>query len=239
MADHVIIPARFSGPPQAANGGYACGTVARLLGGGDAEVTLRRPLHLDVPIPVLLHGPDQIELHDDGALAAEGVARTVDAPVPPPVGLAAAELAATAYRGFEPGGTYPYCFVCGPARQDGLRIFAGPVAGTDLVAAPWVPDASVTDPDGTVPHEIVWASLDCPSFFAAAESGVVALLGRMAGRIHAEVRGGQAHVVVAMRVAVEGRKRIGASALYTADGELCASSLATWITIGEGGFPSP
>jgi len=239
MDEQVVIPSRFSGPPQAANGGYACGTAARLLGDGDAEVTLRRPLHLDVPIPVVRNGTDRIELYDDGALAADGVARSVEAPVPPAVDLATAQRATTAYRGFQPGGTYPYCFVCGPARDDGLRIFAGPVDGADLVAAPWVPDASVTDPDGTVPKEIVWASIDCPSFFAAAESGVVALLGRMAGRIHAKVRGGQPHVVVATRVAVEGRKRIGASALYTADGELCASSLATWITIGEGGFPSP
>jgi hypothetical protein len=33
---------RFCGPPGSANGGYACGAIAELLGGG-VEVTLRRP----------------------------------------------------------------------------------------------------------------------------------------------------------------------------------------------------
>ncbi len=239
MDEQVVIDSRFSGPPQAANGGYACGTVARLLGDGDAEVTLWRPLHLDVPLLVTRPGADRVELRDDDALAAEGVARPAAVPVPPPVDLGRAERARAGYRGFLPGGTYPYCFVCGPAREDGLRIFAGPVAGTDLVAAPWVPEPSVTGPDGTVPAEIVWASLDCPSFFAAAEPGVVALLGRMAAHLEAEVVGGRPHVVVARRVSGEGRKRIGASAVYTAAGELCAAAVATWITIGEGGFPSP
>ena len=31
---------RFCGPPASANGGYACGIIAELLG-GDVEVTLR------------------------------------------------------------------------------------------------------------------------------------------------------------------------------------------------------
>jgi hypothetical protein len=40
---------RFSGPPATANGGYACGTIAELLG-GDVEVTLRRPPPLGRPL---------------------------------------------------------------------------------------------------------------------------------------------------------------------------------------------
>jgi hypothetical protein len=36
---------RFCGPPASANGGYACGAIAELLG-GEVEVALRRPLPL-------------------------------------------------------------------------------------------------------------------------------------------------------------------------------------------------
>jgi len=34
---------------------------------------------------------------------------------------------------------FPMCFVCGPERADGLRILPGPVAGRELIAAPWTP----------------------------------------------------------------------------------------------------
>ena len=40
---------RFCGPPATANGGYACGIIAELLG-GDVEVTLRRPPPLGRPL---------------------------------------------------------------------------------------------------------------------------------------------------------------------------------------------
>lgn len=239
MTEHVVIDARFNGPPQAANGGYACGVVASLVGGDTVEATLRRPLHLDAPLEVVRSDEGLVQLLDEGELGAEGMIVGVDLAAPPAMGLAAAVTASADYRGFLPGGTFPYCFVCGPAREDGLRIFAGPVPGSDLVAAPWTPQESVTGPDGTVPPEIVWAALDCPTFFAATEPDTVALLGRMTARRFAEVRGGEPHVVVARGEGRDGRKRFGTSALYTEAGALCAVALETWITIGTGGFPSP
>ena len=45
------VPARFCGPPGVANGGFTGGSLAALLGGA-AEVTLRRPVPLDRPLPV-------------------------------------------------------------------------------------------------------------------------------------------------------------------------------------------
>jgi hypothetical protein len=39
--DALVIPARFNGPPRSANGGIACGAVARFVD-GPAEVALAR-----------------------------------------------------------------------------------------------------------------------------------------------------------------------------------------------------
>jgi len=238
VAEHVVIAPRFSGPPGSANGGYACGIVASLLGAGTIEATLRRPPPLDTHLTVVRPGDGQVQLFDGTELVAEGATVSLDIAPPPPVDVAAAEVAATRYRGLEPGGTYPWCFVCGTAREDGLRIFAGPVPGRDLVAAPWIPDDSVTEPSGLVPREIVWAALDCPTFFAATEPGTIALLGRMTAALFDDVHGGERHVVVARRVSADGRKRIGSSALYTEAGDLRAVALATWITIAFGDFPA-
>ena len=91
----------------------------------------------------------------------------------------------------------------------------------------------LVDQAGYVKSEIVWAALDCPTFFASTEPGQPALLGRMTAALKHGLRGGEPHVVVARRMGSEGRKRFGSSAIYTADGELCAVARA-WITIDYG-----
>ena len=45
------VAARFCGPPGVANGGYASGSLAALLGGA-TKITLRRPLPLGRSLPV-------------------------------------------------------------------------------------------------------------------------------------------------------------------------------------------
>jgi hypothetical protein len=55
---------RFSGPPATANGGYACGTIAELLG-GDVEVTLRRPPPLGRPLRLRVGDGDAVVHHGD------------------------------------------------------------------------------------------------------------------------------------------------------------------------------
>ena len=84
---------------------------------------------------------------------------------------------------------------------------------------------------------MVWASLDCPT------SGPVAnrpepdgtlrpiVLARLAVDLRAPVETGAEHVVIAWRVAVDGRKRHAGSALFGADGELLASARALWIEL--------
>ena len=228
MKGELIIPARFRGPPNSANGGYACGVVARMLD-GPAEVTLRQPPPLDTPMFVLHRADGRIEVHGDSGLVAEGRAVDDEIEAPAPIGVEESIRAAAHYRGFEPDSTFASCFVCSPERDDGLRIFPGPFEGG--LAAPWTPDPSLADPAGIVPGEFVWAALDCPTFFASTEPGQLALLGRMATKISGVVRAGEPHVVVARRLGAEGRKRFGSSAIYTAGGELCAAARATWITI--------
>jgi hypothetical protein len=226
----VRIPARFNGPPGSANGGYTCGLVAAFVG-GEAEVTLRVPPPLERELEVMATD-GRIEVRDGQTLVAEGTPASVDVEVPAAVSAAEAEAASTRYAGFDHH-AYPTCFTCGPKRDDGLGIFAGPVAGRDgLVAATWTPEEEPA-------REVVWAALDCPSGWAVDDfqrEGV--LLGRMAARIDRLPAPGEGHVVLGWRIGEEGRKRYAGSALLTADGGVLARSRSTWIVPSETG-PAP
>lgn len=221
----MIVPGRYNGPPESANGGYACGLVAGLLG-GVVEVTLRLPPPLDRELGVVRQD-GRVEIRDGDAVVAVAERASVDEEVPEPVAVEAAEEASTRYEGFVHH-AYNTCFVCGPEREDGLRVYAGPVEGRPgLLAAPWTPGEDVGP-------ELVWAALDCPSGWAVDDfqrEGV--LLGRMAARIDRLPEPGEPHVVLGWRVGEEGRKRYAASAVLTADGEVLARSRSTWIVPGR------
>jgi hypothetical protein len=213
----VIIPPRYNGPPGSANGGYACGLVSEALGGG-FEVTLLRPPPVGVDLDLVGH-----ELRQGDVVIAEARrAPPLDLDVPAPVSVEEAEEASKRYPGFQHH-AYPTCFTCGPERDDGLRIFPGPVEGRDgLVASPWTPEE--------VRPEIIWAALDCPGGWAVDDfqrEGV--MLGRMAAGIRELPRVGERHVVVGWPVGEEGRKRHAGSALYSASGEVLALARSTWI----------
>lgn len=128
--------------------------------------------------------------------------------------------------------------MCGPARApgDGLRIFPGPVAGRDLVAAPWTPDASLADGRGAVRPEFLWAALDCPGGWAAIVAdggGAPMLLGELAAHVLGAVRPGEPCVVMGWALGGEGRKRLAGAALLGADGAARAVAHATWVTIAR------
>ena len=217
----MIVPGRYNGPPESANGGYACGLVAGLLG-GVVEVTLRLPPPLDRELEVVRRD-GRVEIRDGDAVVAVAERASVDEEVPEPVAVEAAEEASTRYEGFVHH-AYNTCFVCGPKREDGLRVYAGPVEGRPgLLAAPWTPDEDVGP-------ELVWAALDCPSGWAVDDfqrEGV--LLGRMAARIDRLPEPGEPHVVLGWRIGEDGRKRYAGSALLTADGEVLARARSTWL----------
>ena len=232
MPDFVTIDARFRGPQESANGGYACAMAARGLD-GPAEVTLRAPPPLGRPLAVR-HGPDQVSLLDGEAVIATAVPTTVTLDVPAPVSFADAQRAAAHYP-WRDDHPYPTCFVCGPDREhgDALCIFPGPVAGRELYAADWTPDASLADGSGRVRDEFVWAALDCPSGIVTDLLGDVGLilLGRLAADLRAPVRAGAPHVVQAWPLERDGRKLHTASAVFDAEGGLCGVARAVWIEV--------
>jgi hypothetical protein len=212
----VIIPPRYNGPTDSANGGYAAGLVSEALGGG-FEVTLLRPPPVGVDLDLVGH-----ELKQGDVLIAEARRNTVPFDAPAPVSLEEAETASSRFAGFMHH-AYPTCFTCGPARDDGLGIFPGPVEGRDgIVAAPWTPEE--------VRPEIIWAALDCPSGWAVDDFGREGvLLGRMAAVIHELPQKGVAFVVIGWPVGEDGRKRQAGSALFSAEGDLLAAARSTWI----------
>ena len=215
----LVIERKFRGPDESANGGYTCGVLASFVH-GPAEVTLRRPPPLEKPLEVELEG--RVELRDGDALVAHAEPTEVDLDVPEPVGFDAAAAAALPEGDKE--SVFPECFVCGWKREDGLRIYAGPVEGSELVAATWVPS------DDLVAPEFVWAALDCPGAYAV-QSGWrgTPVLGRLAGRIEHLPHPGERCVVMAWPLGEEGRKLYAGTALYGEDERLLGAARATWI----------
>lgn len=234
MPEAVVIDERFCGPPNSANGGYACGLAAQAID-GPASVTLRVPPPLGRALAVERGEDGQVSLVDGDIVVANARPSTVHVRVPEPVSLADARSASSRYpwRDRHP---YPTCFVCGPAREadDGLSIFPGPVDGRPLYAAPWTPDTSLEGSDGTVRNEFIWAALDCPSGIVTDLFGAVGRI--LLGRLDADLRGaavktGSPYVVVAWPLTCDGRKLHTASALLTDRGEVCAVARAVWIEV--------
>lgn len=218
----VVVPARYNGPPDSGNGGYVCGLVAVASGIPDAEVTLRRPPPLDTPLRL-----------DDGSLYdGEHVVATVTSgePVtltpPPSPGIDNAREAERHYAGLHHH-PFPTCYVCGPARDDGLGHKPGRIDDT-TVATTWTP----RDTD----EANVWASLDCAGAWAFLQSDDAPIvLGRLAVRIDRRPQQDEPHVVVGWQAAPpDGRKRLAGTALYDQTGELLAIAKATWVALQSG-----
>ena len=182
----VMFPGRFNGPPDSANGGYACGVIAAQVPAGLVEVTLRHPPPLDTPLVVEQIGERYQVRPAGGEVVA--VARPVDEPVDPVPTVSAIPADASPALGDD---IHPFrtCFTCGPDRApgDGLRIFAKRTARQGVLADHWIPDDSFGE---QVPPEVVWAALDCPGGWAAFERipGGVAVLGRMTAPPHVGVK---------------------------------------------------
>lgn len=233
----ITIAGRYNGPKTSAQGGYACGALARFVG-EPAEVTLRTPPALDRSLSVVAGEGRAVRVMDGETLVAEG--RPAEPPsVEPPI-RPTFEQALEA-RQMHPGNAIRHplscCFVCGPERSDGLHVSPGPIdAERDVGAAPFEPDGSVAA-EGLVRPEIVWAVLDCPSYVPSMWSGVrtgkgpVSLLGRFTAQRHREVGADERLAVVGWPLGGEGRKRHTAAALIDEDGEIAARAIATWIAV--------
>ena len=227
----ITIGRRFRGPENSGNGGYTCGLIAALLD-GDAEVTLRRPPPLERPLTVERHGAAGASVFAGEILIAQAETVALEMEVPEPPSVAEAEAASVRYAGFERH-AFPDCFVCGPDRTDGLRIFVGPIESRGLWAALWRPGASL--PGGPVASEFAWAALDCPGAWAVERAGHnrPVVLGRMAAGIRAEIDPAAVSVAAGWPLGGTGRKLFAGTALFDEQGTPVGWARQTWIVLGQ------
>jgi hypothetical protein len=233
-ATQIVVERRFNGPLTSANGGYACGRVARFVD-GPAEVTLRRPVPLDTALDAERHDDGRVTLHHDGVLLAEAEpALPLDDIEPPRRPTVDEAREATRHRWDRLPELLADCYVCSPDRPDGLGVNFGPLpADPSLTAALLIADAGVPhDENGLIAPEIAWAALDCPSYvpplWAHAEPS---LLARMTAELIEPIEIGQPVVVVGWSLAEDGRKHTSATALLASDGRLLGRARALWIRL--------
>jgi hypothetical protein len=226
------IPQRFNGPLESGDGGYSSGILAGRLG-GPAEVSLRSPVPLDTPLEIVENEDEDgsLRMLDGETLIAQ--ARPIaelDIEVPVPVDVDLAREASRHYKAPHEG-IFSRCFVCGPAREDSLGVFAGPVEGRDIAASPWTPPDWTADDAGEVRPEFVWAVLDCPTYFAAypGEGMPLSMLVRQSTRIDSPIGAGTEHVVMAWPIETDGRKRHAGAAVLSAGGDVLAVSRALLV----------
>jgi hypothetical protein len=233
-ATPVRVASRFNGPPGSGNGGYTVGLLGRHLG-PDVEVTLRRPIPLDRPMRVFLQGPERAALVHDGAEIAIARRAELDIDIPETVSFSRAAAARATYPGYI-AHPFPTCFVCGTSRGhgDGMCLFTG-IVGDGIVASSWVPTSALTGEDDVVSPELTAAALDCPGAWAliaryGLDSPIV--LGRMAYRFDKPIYRDGRYVVMGWALGRERRKGFCGTAVYDAEGNLCAVASSTWIQIG-------
>jgi len=217
----IKIPSQFNGPLESGNGGYFGGLLAALVE-GPAAVSLRSPVPLDTPLATVREG-EAVRVLDGETLIAE--ASPADPPklaIPPAVSVEEARAAATRYAAPHEG-LFSQCFVCGPAREDSMKVFAGRVEGQDLVASIWTPPQWSADAMGAAREEIVWAALDCPTYFAVHPDEMrLSFLVRQSVELRGPIPTMVEHVVMAWPIDVEGRKRSAGAAVVSAAGDVLA-----------------
>lgn len=226
----LVISRRFRGPPSSGNGGYTCGMLAAAAS-KPVEVRLIMPPPLDTRLEIVDDAETGgLKLLYGDKVVATATPKTFELDVPKPPTYGQALGAVSNYEGFQEH-AYSDCFVCGPARQrgDGMRIFASPIEGREVVAAAWMPDRSLVGADGKVLPEFMWAALDCPGYFATGVAVRGPLLGTYAARIDRCVHLDMPCVVMGWALKHDGRKHVVGTAIFDNFGELCGRALATWI----------
>lgn len=244
----LTIASQFRGPPQSGNGGYVSGAVADLLiSAGElapdqaVEVTLRAPIPLDKSMTAALDATGGLTVVDGETLIAQAKTTQLQIDVPEPPDFVTAEAARADSASLQQGlnsliangtGFHPICFCCGAdvATDEGLHVYAAPVAGYAGVAAAWQPGEAFADRQGNLPVAVIWAALDCPGQFAYLASGIrTGMLGRMTAKILQPVPAQQKFVVTGWCIEVERSKHFAGTALFDEAGTLCALSKQVWI----------
>jgi hypothetical protein len=195
--------------------------------GGDGPIGVRidRPVPLDADLILRADGDAVLLL--DGELVLARATPGEGAPTPiAAVPLAAAQRTSPVVAAADHPA--PGCFVCGPAHPAGLDLQPGWITDRPVVAAAWSPADDLATTDGTLPEPIVWAALDCPSWYGAA-AGRPALLGSVLGHQLAPIAVGVPLVVAGWRIGARRRTTSAGSALFSIGGDLLAVATCTWI----------
>jgi hypothetical protein len=230
-SSRIVLERRFNGPPATANGGYACGVVAREVD-GPAHVSLRRPVPLGTPLELERHDDGHVTLHDGDILIAEAdPALPLD--LEPPYRPSVEEARDAASRPGAWPATFDACYVCAPGRADGLGVVFGPLLSRpELTGAVLHAGTGVPRENGAVAPEIAWAALDCPSYTPPLWGHETpSLLAGMHAELLEPVPAGEAVAVVGWSLGAEGRKHRSATAILAADGRTLARAEALWIRL--------
>ncbi|MEU8501953.1 hypothetical protein AB0C86_35290 [Streptomyces lavendulae] len=232
MANRTVrLSAGYNGPPDTANGGYACGTFAKV-----AADHHRPPVAVALlvapPLDRALEfrpGARRSQIWDGDRLIATMTTAAAEFPTVDAVSLRTAVEASGRYRGHV-SHPFPTCFVCGVNREpaDGFPVAPGEVPGAlGTVACPWTPtEASAERP------ELVWSVLDCPGGWTSDPIREPMVLTRMVAVLHRPPRPLAPHVVVARRRRRQGRTATVDTALHDDRGELVAKATAMWTAVG-------
>jgi hypothetical protein len=248
MSEQIAIDRRYrgfadeDGTYRVALGGYVGGLLAGKLA-GPAEVRLRGIVPMGQRLEVERHNSKRVVLSKAGAVLAEARRTELEIDAPAPVSLSEAEQASSSYPGLR-AHLFPDCFTCGPAREpgDGLRIFPGPVADRELVAAPWTPDASLADSTGSLLPEFVWAALDCPQLWALIasappDSGERVVTAEMSVRIESTPQAAGRYVIQSWPMYREDRTIFAGGAVFAESGELLVVARQRAVVVHGRGVP--
>ncbi len=232
--EDVVFDSFFRGPPTSANGGYAAGVTARLLG-EPARVRLPKPPPVGRPLTARrVESSVKIFDGDDVVLVAKPRGQ-LDVRVPH-IDVAAAR-AAVAIPEIVAKHAAPTCVVCGPGRADGLRIFPGSI-GPGLVATSWRVPSIECQEGGEVSSPILWAVLDCPGgwCFEGAHVEFVPVLVSQSVDILKPIHAGDEVIIVAWETGRAERTLRACTAALDFEGrplavseQTCVGVPATWV----------
>jgi hypothetical protein len=230
MDETLTVPSRFRGPATTAQGGYAAGSLA-LVVGNPATVLVRRPPPLDRALDVRRDG-DRVGAYDGEELVLLAEPVTSVAAEVPALDWEAVPRSEDVVASLDAAHGAPTCVVCGPARDDGMRVFPGDVAD-GVVACRWVVPPHAGSP---VPAPLVWAILDCPGGWAVvspygSQRDFFPALQRQAADVRAALHPGEEVVVAGWRPGEDGRKRHAATAIVDLDGGVRAVSAQTCVAL--------
>jgi hypothetical protein len=225
----ITIAQRFCGPANSSNGGYFAGLVAGLAS-NTLAVRLLKPPPLDTELSILTRDDGSLEVRHGDFVVGDARPTELQLELRPAPSYFEAVQASRRYVGFA-AHRFPTCFVCGTqrVRGDGMRIFAGEIAERRVVAAPWVPDASLDRGDGKVRPEFMSAALDCPGYYALSNDDRMMLLAELTVHLDRLVHVDESCTVIGWSIGSDGRKHEAGTAIYDEDGELCGRGRALWI----------